>query len=114
YLPTCTSLAGLGFTSSHIFTRLPGWQGCYGMTHPESLSSMVSLAWSHWKVGEQEQADALYRRALLISESLFGPGHPTTLHCLNNLAAISKDCGREGELDRLLGRRPGCKGQPIR
>lgn len=86
---------------------LKGKQAYYGVSHPESLSAMVSLAYSLWKEDRQSEAEDLYRRALLIAESTLGPNHPTTLHCLNNLAVIAKDSGRTGELGRLLGRRPG-------
>eukprot|EP00434_Breviolum_minutum_P019699 symbB.v1.2.017378.t1/scaffold1349.1/size123878/5 len=75
---------------------------------------MVSLAYSLWKDGQRSEAEELYRRGLLIAESTLGPKHPTTLHCLNNLAVIAKETGRTGELGRLLGRRPGQSGaQPL-
>ncbi|CAE7325286.1 Klc [Symbiodinium natans] len=70
---------------------------------------MIALAYSLWQDGQRGEAEELYKRALLISESTLGPAHDTTLHCLNNLAAIAKELGRQGELDRLLGRRPGEK-----
>jgi len=84
-------------------------QACYGASHPEAASCMIALAYSLWQDGSRDEAEDFYKRALLISESTLGPEHETTLHCLTNLAAIAKELGRKGELDRLLGRRPGEK-----
>jgi len=115
-LRSLSELAGVvGYRSSAEAQELQrlalkGKQAYYGVSHPESLSTMVSLAYSLWKDGQRSEAEELYRRGLLIAESTLGPKHPTTLHCLNNLAVIAKETGRTGELGRLLGRRPGQSG----
>ncbi len=50
------------------------------------------------------EAEALYLRALVISEASFGPDHPTVAAGLNNLAELFPVTNRLGEAEPLYWR----------
>lgn len=47
------------------------------------------------------QAEPLIRQALAISESIFGPDHPSVAICLNNLAGLLRETNRLAEAEPL-------------
>src|SRR5262245_13278795 len=53
------------------------------------------------KQGKYQQAESLYRRALAIAESTFGPDHLEISGILNNLAVLYKYTGNFDEAERL-------------
>jgi tetratricopeptide (TPR) repeat protein len=58
----------------------------FGMEHPETLSSMNSLATSLGQQGKYQEAEAINRKTLRLQEKVIGKEHPNTLMSMNNLA----------------------------
>jgi tetratricopeptide (TPR) repeat protein len=63
-----------------------------------SLNNLASLLQD---LGKYEEAEPLYRRALVIREKSFGPDHPEVRASLNNLASLYRDQGKDDQSARL-------------
>jgi serine/threonine protein kinase len=75
-----------------------------GPKHPNTLSSIGSLARVHELRGEFDQAIAFNREFLASCREVYGPAHPQTLTAALNIAACCRKGGRvaeEGEARRL-------------
>ena len=64
-----------------------------GPTHPDTLASVGALASLLKALGKLQEAEPLYRRALLRMEEVLGPAHHDTLNLLINLAVLLKAQG---------------------
>jgi tetratricopeptide (TPR) repeat protein/tRNA A-37 threonylcarbamoyl transferase component Bud32 len=73
-----------------------------GADHPDTLTSMHSLADVYRERGRYEEAEPLYRQALEGRRRALGPDHPDTLTSLNNLAVLYYERGRYEEAEPLL------------
>ncbi len=67
-----------------------------GSDHPETLSSMNSLAAAYQEAGKPGLAVPLHEHALRLNKTIQGPDHPDTLTTMNNLALAYH---RVGKLD---------------
>ena len=59
-----------------------------GPEHPNTLTSMNSLAGDYYSQGKYAQAEALYSQTLEIQRRVLGPEHPDTLTSMDNLAEV--------------------------
>jgi hypothetical protein len=69
-----------------------------GAEHPETLTSMNSLAASLWAAGDLEGARALYEDVIAGRSKVHGADHPYTVASASDLAELlrSDPAGREG------------------
>ena len=65
-----------------------------GPEHPNTLSSLNTLAVLYADQGKYELAEPIYQRALEASERVLGPEHPDSLSSLNNLAGLYRNQGK--------------------
>jgi len=61
-----------------------------GKDHPDTLLSVTCLAMLLQAQGNHEEAEPLYRRAMVGFEKKYGPNHRDTLISVNNLAVLLK------------------------
>ena len=73
-----------------------------GPEHPDTLSSLNSLALSYLAQGLYGEAAPLYLRALKGREKTLGPQHPDTLISTNNLANLYRTQGRYKKAEPLF------------
>jgi len=59
-----------------------------GANHPNTLSSVSSLAGLYWSQGRDREAEPLLKRALLGRERSLGTEHPDTIQSTSDLAAL--------------------------
>jgi hypothetical protein len=57
-----------------------------GKDHPDTLLSMMNLAFSLLQQGRYIEAEAMCRQTLHLQEMVLGKDHPYTLTNMNNLA----------------------------
>jgi tetratricopeptide (TPR) repeat protein len=60
----------------------------FGAEHPDTATSLNSLAELYRELREYSKAEPLYKRALQICEKTLGTEHPDTATILNNLAGL--------------------------
>lgn len=72
-----------------------------GPEHPETLTSLNSLAVLYVAQGRHEEAEPLYDRALAGRERVLGREHRDTLETVNNLAVLYAIQGRYAEAEQL-------------
>jgi serine/threonine protein kinase len=60
-----------------------------GEDHPDTLTSMHTLALLGWYRGEYPQADSLFTKILQIRQRVLGQEHPDTLSAMNDLALVA-------------------------
>ena len=65
-----------------------------GPDHPDTLSSMNSLAAGYQNAGKLDKALPLYEETLALMKAKLGPDHPDTLTSMNNLATGYQDAGK--------------------
>jgi eukaryotic-like serine/threonine-protein kinase len=65
-----------------------------GPNHPDTLSSMNSLANAYCQVGKLDLALPLCEETLKLTKAKLGPNHPNTLSSMNNLAMAYRDAGK--------------------
>jgi serine/threonine protein kinase len=65
-----------------------------GDEHPDTLSSMNSLAVGYQSAGRLEEAISLHEETLRLQKATLGDGHPDTLISMNNLATGYQSTGR--------------------
>ncbi len=75
-----------------------------GPIHPDTATSLSSLAELYQAQGKYAEAEPLYQRALAIREQQLGPNHPNTATGLNNLAQLYQAQGRYAEAEPLYQR----------
>jgi hypothetical protein len=64
-------------------------------THPEASAWLLDRAATYLQVlGQPTTALPLFRRALRITEAVYGPDHPMVSTRLNNLAGALRDLGK--------------------
>jgi len=73
-----------------------------GPMKPETLRSMVDLAWTLQEEGRYAEAEKLGREALDSERRVLGPEHPNTLLTINTLAGTLSREGRYAETEKLL------------
>lgn len=73
-----------------------------GGEHPEFMTTLVNSAHELRKAGLTSEAESFDRRAVALSERLFGMTHPLTIHRRNNLAISLLMLGRLDEAAALL------------
>ena len=64
-----------------------------GPDHPDTATSLNSLAALYYSQGAYAKAEPLFLRALAIRKKALGPDHPDTATSLNNLAALYSSQG---------------------
>jgi hypothetical protein len=83
-------------------TAIATRQKVLGVRHPETLSSMSSLALTYRNQGRWEEADVLGKRVIEMRIAVLGEQHPNTLNSMNNLAPMYQQRGRWQEAEELL------------
>jgi tetratricopeptide (TPR) repeat protein len=73
-----------------------------GPEHPDTATSLNSLATLYRNQGRYPEAEPLYLRALAICEQHLGPEHPDTALNFNYLALLYQNQGRYSEAEPLL------------
>jgi serine/threonine protein kinase len=73
-----------------------------GPDHPDTLTSMDSLAVAYRNAGQLEEAIPLHEESLRLLKARLGPDHPHTLASRDNLALVYFDAGRTAEAFALL------------
>jgi len=78
----------------------------YGDEHPDTATSLASLAVLYRLKGDYAQAEPLHRRALAIYEKALGPEHPDTATSLNDLAELYRarvvELYQQGQVEQAL------------
>jgi len=87
---------GVGFAKRNLeFSN-----SAYGIFSSSSLLSQIQLATFYTRLGQYEEAESQYLKALWISETAFGLNHPKTAAVLNNLSVVYDRQGRFKEAKR--------------
>jgi transcriptional regulator with XRE-family HTH domain/tetratricopeptide (TPR) repeat protein len=81
------------------------YQDDTALTNPEASAWLLDRAATYLRVlGQLATAQPLYERALRITETVYGPDHPTVATTLNNLASALRDLGKPDQAQPLLER----------
>jgi serine/threonine protein kinase/Flp pilus assembly protein TadD len=72
-----------------------------GPRHPDTLTSMASLAGVLWREGHYPEAEKLAREIVEIRRRVLGPEHPDTLMSMQTLANVLNAEGRYAEAEKL-------------
>ena len=72
-----------------------------GEENPSILASMNNLALVLNKQGKYEEAEAMHRQGLELSEKVLGKEHPNTLTSMNNLAEVLSKQGKYEEAEAI-------------
>ncbi|KAF8245681.1 TPR-like protein [Wilcoxina mikolae CBS 423.85] len=83
-------------------TALVDYADLLGEEHPETLSSMHTLAMTYHYLGLLEQARVLGEQVVETSQRVLGPEHPETLASMSNLAVTYERQGRWTDAEQLL------------
>jgi len=75
-----------------------------GPEHPNTATTLSSLATLYLEQGKYEQAEPLYQRALRIKEQVLGPEHPSTDITVQSYAYLLRLMKREREAALLEAR----------
>ncbi|CAM9940130.1 unnamed protein product [Ectocarpus fasciculatus] len=70
----------------------------------DEASARNNLGFTLERQGKNDEAEALYRRAITIDEKLYGSNHPEIATDLNNLACFLKSQGKHDEAEPLFER----------
>jgi eukaryotic-like serine/threonine-protein kinase len=76
-------------------------QRLFGHEHPDTMSSMHSLAHARRREGRVEEAAALATRAAELQKRILGTDHPMAMRGLNGLAVIRRAQGQLDEAARI-------------
>ena len=74
----------------------------HGPRHPHTLTLINNLGSLLQARGELEEAEPLYREALVASREVLGPRHPSTLKLINRLGRLLKARGELEEAEALM------------
>ena len=69
--------------------------------HPDTLTSMASLASTYWNQGRWNEAEQLELQVMDLRKKVLGAEHPDTLTCMENLASTYRNQGRICESEKL-------------
>jgi Flp pilus assembly protein TadD len=72
-----------------------------GQKHPDTLASMNNLARVLGSQGKYDEAEAMHRQALQLSEEVLGQEHSTTLASMDNLARVLRSQGKYDEAEAM-------------
>ena len=72
-----------------------------GQEHPDTLTSMGSLASTYWNQGRWTEAEELGVQIVETRKRVLGREHPSTLTSMNNLASAYRNQGRWTEAEEL-------------
>ncbi|RPB04715.1 hypothetical protein L873DRAFT_1279880 [Choiromyces venosus 120613-1] len=72
-----------------------------GPDHPDTLTSVDSLAVVLRDLGRYDESETMFQRALESQEKVLGSDHPYTLISVNNLAFMLRDLGRYDESETM-------------
>ena len=72
-----------------------------GPEHPDTLTSMGSLASIYWNQGRWKEAEQLELQVIETQKQVLGPEHPDTLTTISNLASTYWNQGRWKEAEQL-------------
>jgi tetratricopeptide (TPR) repeat protein len=75
-----------------------------GPEHPDTAQTLNNLANLYRKQGKDDEAEALYQRALAIREKVLGPEYTSTASTLNNLGFLYSERGKYDEAEPLYQR----------
>jgi tetratricopeptide (TPR) repeat protein len=73
----------------------------FGEDHPDTLTSLASMAFYFLEKGKYDQAEPMLRQCLKKQRRILGEEHPETLGSLQNLALIMGNKGRFDEEEAL-------------
>lgn len=91
--------------AERLYQRALGiFEQVWGPEHPETATSLNSLAILSYTQGKYGQAEALYQQALHIREQVFGSEHPEVATSLNGLAVLYRDQGKYEQAEPLYQR----------
>jgi tetratricopeptide (TPR) repeat protein len=76
----------------------------FGVNHANYAIALASLAEVYWRQGKYADAEALYKRALVIREKVLGTDHSGVADYLHNLGVIFYDQGKYAEAEGLFNR----------
>ena len=91
-LPVPEDLAALAIR--HHESALALRRRVLGGDHPDTLTSMSSLATALWSAGRLAEAVTLHEDTLKRRQARLGPDHPDTLESMGSLAVAYHDAGR--------------------
>src|SRR4051794_38319366 len=72
--------------------------------HQSTAATLNNFAALYKSQGKYDDAESLYKRALVIREEMLGPMHPDTEASLNNLTALYKSQGKYDDAELLYKR----------
>jgi tetratricopeptide (TPR) repeat protein len=72
-----------------------------GQDHPDTLTSLLTLAILYWHQGEYPQAEPLFTKVVEVRSRVLGPSNPETLDAMESLALLYKDQGRYPQAEPL-------------
>jgi hypothetical protein len=78
-----------------------------GDEHPDVATGLHNLAELYCAQRRYDEAEPLFRRALVIGERVLGPEHAQVVMTRAHYAAMLRETGRADEADRLEGRNQG-------
>jgi CHAT domain-containing protein/tetratricopeptide (TPR) repeat protein len=81
-----------------------GFKARFGVNHVSYAIALASLADVYWRQGKYAEAEALYKRAVVIREKVLGKDHSGVADYLNNLGLILNDQGKYAEAEGLYNR----------
>ena len=81
-----------------------GFKARFGVNHVSYAIALASLADVYWRQGKYAEAEALYKRAVVIREKVLGKDHSDVADYLNNLGVILNDQGKYAEAEGLYNR----------
>ncbi|KAI9700241.1 MAG: hypothetical protein M1836_002255 [Candelina mexicana] len=73
-----------------------------GEEHPDTLTSMINLAWMYFNQGRCKEAEELIIQVIKTNKKMLGEEHPDTLTSMANLARIYSKQGRWKKAEELM------------
>jgi serine/threonine protein kinase/tetratricopeptide (TPR) repeat protein len=95
------SLGLYGQAGTLLENALASRRALLGDDHPDTLSSMMSLANLHLKQGRYDEAEPLYLKTLEDRRAVLGENHEETLAAMMGLATLYRHQARYGEAEAL-------------
>ncbi|KAH6667983.1 hypothetical protein B0J14DRAFT_519380 [Halenospora varia] len=97
----CSEIGSYNTAEEMDRRALEGREKALGKEHPDTLTSVSSLAVVLWKQGKYEQAEEMHRRELEGCEKALGKEHPDMLTSVNNLALVLGDQGKYEQAEEM-------------
>jgi tetratricopeptide (TPR) repeat protein len=72
--------------------------------HTSTLDTVNNLGNLYTNLGQLDEAEKMYQRALQGKEKAWGPEQTSTLHTVNNLGNLYANLGRLDEAEKMLQR----------